>query len=386
MSWIASLDMGSEKMVMAVAERQANGDCRLSEIKIVASQGVKDGVVTDKQKAKTCIQYLIREAAKGEMIDALNVSLSGDSLMMTEHCVNIPFPKAKTIDWNDVAKAEKRCAEMVLSKDDELIELIPVSYAVDRKRVNDPVGMSGRRLDICYRVYLAEYNYLSDLRNIIAGLGVENINFFPVADALEAALVTETDVNFAVVDLGASSIGVSVFKNGRVVFEEQLPLGVRTVDADIMSAFSVDAPKARKLKHESGVALRYNCKNTKVVIPDTKLSIESRDLAFVIQCRMEELLEGAVFQMQQCANMEETGGTILLTGGGSRLPDVDILLGRLSGHRVRRAKAKGVRTVKEDTLRMPEYLIALGLLTCEHEEAEVKAEGSIGRFFKSFFK
>lgn len=386
MSWIASLDMGSEKMVMAVAEKQANGDSRLSEIRIVASQGVKNGMITDKQKAKTCIQYLIREAAKGQMIDALHVSLSGDALMMTEHCVNTPFPKVKTIDWNDVVKAEKRCAEMVLSKDEELVELIPVSYAVDRKRVNDPVGMAGKRLDIYYRVYLAEYNYLAELRNMFAGLGIENVNFFPVADAMQAALVTETDANFAVVDLGASSTSVSVMKNGRIVFEEQLPLGVRTVDSDIMSAFSVDASKARKLKHENGAALRYNCKNTKVVIPDTKLSIESRDLAFVIQCRMEELLEGAVYQLQQCGNMEETGGTILLTGGGSRLADVDILLGRLSGHRVRRAKAKGVRTEKEDTLRMPEYLIALGLLSCEHEEAEVKDESSIGRFFKSFFK
>ena len=55
MGLIASLDIGSEKMVMAVAS-QENGNYHLAGIKMIALQGVTDGVITDKAKVKSYIK------------------------------------------------------------------------------------------------------------------------------------------------------------------------------------------------------------------------------------------------------------------------------------------------------------------------------------------
>ena len=43
MGWTASLDMGSEKMVMALASGEGSV-CHLKVIKIMASQGIEHGV------------------------------------------------------------------------------------------------------------------------------------------------------------------------------------------------------------------------------------------------------------------------------------------------------------------------------------------------------
>lgn len=51
MGFVASLDMGSEKMVMALGEKFGR-DCRLVGIISVASQGVKRGKIVDKLRAK----------------------------------------------------------------------------------------------------------------------------------------------------------------------------------------------------------------------------------------------------------------------------------------------------------------------------------------------
>ena len=76
MGLIASLDIGSEKMVMAVAAEE-NGECRLAGIKMIALQGVQDGIITDKSKVKSYIQYLIRELAKDDRLPECGVIRKG---------------------------------------------------------------------------------------------------------------------------------------------------------------------------------------------------------------------------------------------------------------------------------------------------------------------
>lgn len=375
MGLIATLDMGSEKMVMALAASDSNGNCRLTGIKFIASQGVQQGMITDQAKAQTCIRSLMNELLKDRVVDALNISLSGQIVKMTERKVNVPLQR-KVVESGDLVRAEIKCAEGLESRDEELIDLLPVAYSVDRgELIADPVGKHGRALEVYYQAYTAATASLSEIRRLFDGYNIREINFFPLARVYgEAVDVEMEDRDFALVDLGATSTKVTLFRGGLLEYEAVLPLGVRTIDNDIVSAFGIDAQKARKLKHEYGQALRSVCKNKKLVIPDTKLTIESRDLATVIQSRIEELLEGVVFLLQGWG-FEKGEDEILLTGGGSRLLDVDALLQRLSGHRIARAFVKRVQSSKEEVLRTPEYMVALGLLLCTHEEPQETKSG-----------
>ena len=59
MGFVASLDMGSEKMVMALGEKSGS-DCRLVGVISIASQGVKRGKIIDKLRAKACLFHFAR--------------------------------------------------------------------------------------------------------------------------------------------------------------------------------------------------------------------------------------------------------------------------------------------------------------------------------------
>lgn len=384
MGLIATLDMGSEKMVMALAALDSNGDCRLTGIKFTASQGVQRGVITDQAKAQTCIRSLMNELLKDREIDTLNISLSGLAVKMAERKVNIPLQR-KVVENGDLVRAEMKCAEGLESRDEELIDLLPLAYSIDRgELIADPIGKYGRILEVYYQAYTASNAALNEIRSLFDGYNIREINFFPLARVYGEAVDAEMENrDFALVDLGAMSTKVTLFRDGLLEYEADLPLGTRTIDYDITSAFGIDTQKARKLKHEYGQALRSVCKNKKLVIPDTKLTIESRDLATVVQSRMEELLEGVVFLLQGWG-FEKSEDEILLTGGGSRLMDVDVLLQRLSGHRIARACVKRVQSSKEEVLRTPEYMVALGLLLCNHEEPQETKSGLLDRL-KGFF-
>lgn len=388
MSLIASLDIGSEKMVMAVAGVGEQGDCRLTGMKMIVSQGVKNGVITDKARVKSYIQYLLNELAKGKRIDTLKIALSGAALKVKEHKVSVAIQR-KAVEKADLNRAEDRCVEQFTSKDNEVIDVIPFMYSVDRgDYVTDPLGMRGRNVEVWYRVYVAMVSYIEELRAMFSDFGIDHIDFFPESRAyMEALDIYNTTKAFALVDIGAMSTKVLLFRNGMLKKECVLPLGAHSIDSDIMSvaAFKLeDIQKAKKLKHEQGEAVRSACKGEKIDLPEVKLRIDKRDLAKVIQCRMEELLEGVIYQLQQW-RFNDSDDVILLTGGGTRLKNADMLLNKLSGHRIERARIKGIISANEDVMESPTCLTALGLLLCEHEET-TEEKGSIGGWFSNIFK
>lgn len=385
MGLTASLDMGSEKMVMALATND-NAGCRLTGIKIVASQGMERGIIRDKDKVYACIRTLLTELVKDRQVDVLNIALSGEALKVHERRVNVPLQR-KVVEAGDLFRAKQRCADSFEGGREEIVDILPVGYAIDKgKLMADPIGKTGRNLEVDYLVYVAGYDYLSVIRQLFEGSGIDEIRFYPPVRAYAEALDVEgSERDFAVVDLGAMEMNVSLFRDGLLEYDTWLPLGMHTIDTDIMAAFALSAGQARKLKHEYGQALRSACKNKKLQIPDTRLTLDSRDLATVVQCRAEELLEGVVYQLQSWG-FDAPEEEILLTGGGSRLQDVDLLLHRLSGHQVKRAVAKHIQVTREEVLRTPEYLVAIGLLCCRDEEQDKEPAGFLDKLKDLFRK
>lgn len=379
MGLTASLDIGSEKMVMAVAGVDSRGDCHLTGIKMIALQGVKDGVITDKAKVKSYIQYLLKELVRDKQVDVFNMSLSGKAIRISEHKVSVPLQK-KTVKEGDLVRAENRCIELVSAQGEEVVDVIPIAYTVDRGEYTvNPIGKAGRTLEVRFRVYSSDALYLKECRQLLEECGMETVEFFPAVRAyMEALDVYNSECRFALIDMGAAHLGVMLFRNGMLEHEVLLPLGCSTIENDIQCAFRLeDLPQAKKMKHTHGAAVRSACKSGKVQIPDTNKQVEKRDLAKVVQCRLEELLEGALYQLQQW-RFTENDKEILLTGGGCRIPDTDVLLAKLSGQKVRYAKAKGLQVPGEEILQAPACLVALGLLLCEHAEPEEEKGGLTG--------
>ncbi len=380
----ASLDMGSEKMVMALASVEGNA-CRLFGIKTIASQGIERGIINDLKKVRDCVHIFMSELIKDREVNVLNIVLPPESLRIFEHKVTVPIQK-KSVNAMDLLLASQYCREELKEECEELIDMIPVAYSIDRGEfVIDPIGRVGRHLETTFQVYLARGEYLDDIFSLFDGYNIGDIYFFPTSKAYMEALDVGNAKDFALVDLGASGINVELFRDGMLEYETRLPLGIRTIDKDIMLAFAINTRQARKLKHEYGQALRSLCKYRKIQIPDTNLTIENRDLATVVQCRVEELLEGVVFLLQKWG-FDNSDDEILLTGGGSRLQNLDLLLNHFSGHPVDKAIAKRIQVSKDDILSTPEYLVALGLLFCKHSIEEHPRDGFLKKAKTLFTK
>ncbi|MDL2231738.1 cell division protein FtsA [Porphyromonadaceae bacterium OttesenSCG-928-L07] len=386
MDLIAALDIGSEKTVMAVAEDRGTEKLHLSAIKMIASQGVEKGVVKDKAILISYVQHLLHELDKQKKVSRINVSISGQALQVSEHKINVPIQR-KAVKENDLIRAELKCREFMEGRSGELIDIQPVAYYIDRETYTaEPLGKTGKSIDVRFRVYKSDSQYLSELRGIFAECGLKDVHFFPGTRAyMEALEVTEDTADFALVDIGASHIGVMLFRKGVAIREAMLPLGSSVLDKDIMAAYPLkDVRTAKELKHKKGSAIRNVCRSEKIQIPEINKQIDRKELALVIQYRMEELLEGVVYQLQQWKYTDKSD-KIYLTGGGSGLADTAALLSNISGQNVVMAKAKNVNAEDTALLSAPACLDVLGLLSCEHIEPE-EEKGGWGSWISGFFK
>ena len=385
MDYVASLDIGNERMTMALGERVEDG-FRLLAVEVEDAGGVKDGRLTDKERAKEGVRHLLeRFKCEHRMnIDSLNVALPDALSRRVERKETESYGGTQTVKERRLDAMQQRCR--VAAGGEEVVDVLPVGYWLDGKFCSRPVGRVARQLEARYRVYSAPKSVLDEWRALFASLGVMDVTFYPMARVYLRALSAEDDdrAQFAVVNLGAEHIAVMVMAGGFVVYEATLPLGCRAIDLDIDKAFGIqDVAKARALREKHGRALRAECKNQKVMIPDTRYSIECHDLVFVEQCRLEELLEGAVYQMQQSGVYETLEDGIYLTGEGSRIRDIDVLLERLSGLSVQPARVQGIRATDVTLLEDPDSLTALGLLLCHYPVP--KKPGRIETLFGGIF-
>ncbi|WP_303179941.1 cell division FtsA domain-containing protein [uncultured Butyricimonas sp.] len=385
MGFVASLDMGSEKMVMALGET-SGGECRLVGIESVASQGIHRGMVVDRLRVKSCVQRLLDKfKQEHEMhIDALNIALAGEWVQQVEEREVSKFSRMRRIEESDLLELEKKCRGNVNLDMEEIVDVVPFGYWLDGEAESEPIGCEARRLEIDFYVYVARKRMLEGLRQALNESGIEKINFYSAATAAQKALVVRGRKgarDFALIDLGAESVKIHVFRDGMIAYDEVLPLGCNTVERDINTAFSIESmASAKKLKHEYGMALQAECKSRKIMIPDTKYCIDLQDMVHVEQCRLEELLEGAIWQILKSGYYKELEDGILLTGGGSRVQGIDTLLNRLSKHPISMASVMTVKSAKETPLKAPENLTVLGLLRCERKETKKRG------WFDSFFK
>lgn len=369
-------------MVMALAEVNA-GRVRVIAVEMAGSKGIERGKVKDEEQASAAVGQLLEvfREKHGMNIDSLRVSLPATWLKRTT--VKEVLNPSRGVKEAYLDELEKRCRMSLPDDGREPVATLPLSYTVDGKETRHLLNQPVEEGSACYVLYSARESEMEKTREWLSGLGITRVDFYAGIEAMSRAVASKRNgyQNFALVDLGADSTKVLVFQEGVVVRDVELPLGCSAIDGDIHTAFSQSLDVARQLKHEHGSAVSaLEKKDRKIIIPNTQYSVTLRALLHIEQCRLEELLEGVIFQVQSSGFSRALPDGILLTGGGSQVKNVEILLNKLSGYQVRRAVITGVEAMDRSWLENPGYLTAFGLLACES-----KTRKSLGNLWKRWF-
>ncbi len=384
---IASLDIGTSKICAVVARKNPVGKIEVLGIGMADSTGVVRGVISNIDKTVDAINKAIAEASRRSGIAITNVYVGITGLTINCHRRKgyiLRHSIEEEIGAADVERLMDDMHRMTVTDGEEIIHVLPQEYTVDTlPPVKDPIGMSGIRLDGDFYVITGQKNSLRTIHRCLekAGLNVAGICLEPIASAASVLSAEEKEAGVALVDIGGGTTDLAVYKEGIIRHVAVIPFGGDIVTRDIKEGCNVMAEQAEKLKVKFGAALASEAKENAIVSISGYLrgreakEISLKNLSYIIQARMEEILEYVYYELKESGYEHKLIGGIVLTGGGARLQYIQHLTQFITGLDVRVGLPIDYLANGKRELSDPIYATGLGLAIRalnEEEPAETR--------------
>jgi cell division protein FtsA len=363
--------MGTTKVAALVAE-ESQGGLRVVGVGLAASEGMRQGVVVDIDRARECVRKAVADAEKMAAVAPrrYNVGAAGEHIRsMNSRGVVAVRGVDSEIGHDDVTRVLEVARKFSLPPDREIIHTLPQEFIVDRQRgIRQPAGMYGARLEARVHVVTASRPALDNLAKalMLAGVELGDIVLEPLASADAVLTQEEREQGAMVLDIGGGTTDVLLVTDGGVVASGVISLGGNDVTADIAYGLRTPAREAERLK------VRYGCAVSALVPGSAAVEIapaagrgprkvERQVLAGIIEPRMTELFGLIDQQISRSGLKRALGGGVVLTGGAAMMEGVRELAEQVFDLPARIGNPGGVGGLSE-VVADPRFATSVGLL------------------------
>jgi len=371
---VVGLDIGTTKICALVGRKNEFGKLEILGMGKAISEGVVRGIVSNIDKTVDAIKKAIRmaEEQSGINIGIVNVGIAGQHVKSLQH--NGSITRATTdneITVEDVNRLTNDMYRLVTKPGDEIIHVMPQDYKVDYEEgIVDPVGMTGVRLEGNFHIITAQSNAINNLNKCVtrAGLEIENLILEPLASSMSVLSDEEKEAGVALIDIGGGTTDLAIFKDNIIRHAAVLPFGGNIITSDIKQGCMVMQNQAEQLKVKFGKAIADEASDNEIVsIPGlrdrTPKEISLKNLAFIIEARMEEIIELVYSEIVRSGYANSLAAGVVVTGGGSQLQNLVQLVEYLTGLDARIGYPnEHLGKSKIDAVKSPMYATSVGLV------------------------
>ncbi len=336
--FIAAIELSSSKISGIAGKKSSDGSIQvLAYAREDASPFIHKGAIYNIDKAAQALTSIINklEGQLNNSIAKVYVGIGGQSLRTVRNAVSRTLEEESIISQELVDEIcdENRDVPLV---DMSVLDVAPQEYKIDNTLHVEPVGVAGRYITGQFLNIVARASLKKNLEHSFEQAKVEIADDLLVAPtALAKAVLTENEMRSgcALVDFGADTTTVLVYKNNILRYLSVLPLGGNNITHDITS-LQMEEEDAEKLKLQYGDALYEEEKKTPRPLPYARLedgrTIELALLNNIIGARAEEILANVWNQLQLSGYEDKLFSGVVFTGGGANLKNLEKAFHRVS--------------------------------------------------------
>ncbi len=412
---VVALDIGTTKVCAIAGRKNKYGKLEIIGVGKVDSIGVLRGVISNIEKTVNAISEAADKVKKiaGKDFSVVHVGIAGQHIKSLQHRGILTRDNDHMeISRQDIEKLINDMYKLVLPPGDKIIHVIPQEYTVDNEQgILDPVGMSGVRLEANFHIITGQITASSNLYRCVerTGLKVANMTLEPIASSAAVLSEEEKEAGIALVDIGGGTTDITIFQDGIIRHTAVIPFGGNVITKDIKEGCRVMTHQAEKLKIKFGSAMAAEVYDNRIItIPGLKgrdpKEISEKNLARIIQARVEEVLDYVVWEIQRSGFDRKLIGGIVLTGGGALLNHIEKLTAFHTGMSTRIGiPIEHLAHGYTEKLSSPIFSTAIGLLlkgiedvengNVSHEEipqeeevVEEEVGGNTSRWYEQMFK
>lgn len=374
------IDVGTSKLAALAGRKYEEGKFEVLAKAVVPSKGIKRGTVLNIDEAASAVTQVLDklEHQLDEEITSVNIAYAGQPVKIYNFSAGRMTSGEGMVTQKDVDELLREAEHVKVEAGYQILHVVPQSYIIDGE-ITDlmPVSVTGKKIEANYKLFCVPEEHLSNFRRVVeqAGIKLEEVVLSPVAAGEAVLTEEEKELGAVMLDLGAGTSKLAVYNEGALIHTAVIPFGGEVVTRDIKEGCSILLKWAEQLKVQYGQALGDFTDERKVVtIPGHNgwepKEISFKSLAFIIQARMEEIVDCLNYQIEQTGIADQLGLGIVLTGGTARLNHLVSLVKFRTGMDTRLAhpvfKPHNLPNGKE----VEDYLVALGQLKMVLEKVE----------------
>ncbi len=332
--YIVALEIGSSKIKGLAAAVSDLGDIQVIAIEeIRVNNCVRYGKIQNVQEVSAHVNDIIRKLENHPRIaprkvTGIFVSLGGRSLSTVTAQAQAKFPNAVEISAETIDRL-KRDASFGLVTDKSNLDMLPHAYYVDNSEVKNIVGTVGTHIRAEFSAIVISPVLRRNL-DLLKFEGRALDRHYVVRPTAIADLVlsaSEKQLGCALVDCGAETTTITVYKDDVLQSIVTLPIGSRNITRDLMVGLSMTEESAEMAKARSGSA-----------IPTDSSTSSDVEVNNYITARAGEIVANILHQLDIAGyKAQSLPAGIVLTGGGARLRNFDRLIEAQSKMPVRMA-------------------------------------------------
>ena len=327
---ILGIDIGSVKVCAAMAEVNASGDVTIIAISCAESKGLKKGAITNIELAASSISTAVNDVLRiaGTKYDKVVVSISGKDIksLDAKSVINIPD---KEVNLNQIERLmQDLCYRAKLEYEYEAIHVLPYNFKLDEQdNIEDPLGMSGARLEVEAQIITANRASVVNLRKAIekAGLKADNIVLCGYASSISTLNDDERQLGAVLIDMGGATCNLVVHSGNSLRYNDFLGVGSASITTDLSSVLHTPISKAEEVKLKVGALKREG--SLIISLPDIGDETQSRDISIdtiiqVIFARVDETLRLLAEMLSRSEYAHLINAGVILTGGMTKLESI----------------------------------------------------------------
>jgi cell division protein FtsA len=372
--YIVGLDIGTTKIACIVGTRNEFGKIDILGYGKTESIGVKRGVVANIENTVQSIRKAVQMAEEKSKVEIkyVNVGIAGQHIKSHQHRGSIiRDDEDQEITMEEIDNLTQHMYKLSMAPGEEIIDVIPQDYIIDNESgIREPVGMLGNTLEANFHIIIGQTAAAKNIYKCIKKAGLEMVNLIlePIASAEAVLSEEEKEAGVVLVDIGGGTTDLAIFQDNIIRHSAVIPFGGDIVTEDVKEGCTIIKKHAEELKVKFGSALASENRDDEVVaIPGLRgrppKEITLKNLASIIQARMEEIIEQVYFEIKNSGFEKKLIAGIVLTGGGSQLKHIDQLCEFTTGMATRIGYPnEHLANESADEMASPMYATGVGLV------------------------
>ncbi len=388
---IVGLDIGTTKIAAIAGRKNEFGKLEILGFGRANSFGVQHGMVLNIDQTIKAIRTALencRASRKDLEIGEVYVGIAGHHVKSLQTRGDIVRSDTEgEIVQKEIDQLVADQYKTYIPAGDQIIDVIPQEFTVDNfQNIPNPIGYSGVKVGANFHIITGDKTAIRNINRSVekAGLVTKDLVLQPLASAAAVMCDLDLEAGVAIVDIGGGTTDLAVFYEGILKHTAVIPFGGENITNDIKNGLGVLKTQAEQMKVQFGYALADEAKsNAFITIPglrgQTPKEISVKNLAHIIQARMQEILDFVLYHLKQVGlDNKLLNGGIILTGGGSQLKHLIQLTEYVTGISARIGfPNEHLASGHIEELAKPMYSTCIGLILKGYNDYEnsVKSSG-----------